>query len=84
MTEASEVLDEMIDALETRARKAAGGDAIDRVLAGPVRRSSASSLREHEVVGAFRRELSDGMIRVDTANRLLGLLGKLIALMPLL
>ncbi|MFQ5462662.1 MAG: hypothetical protein ACE5E5_08555 [Phycisphaerae bacterium] len=84
MTEASEILDDMIDALETRARKVADGDAIDRVLSGPVRRSTASSLRDHEAVRAFRRELSDGMIRVDTVNRLLGLVGKLIALMPLL
>ncbi len=84
MTQASEILDEMIDALETRARLAGGGDAIDRVLASPARKEAAPSLREHEAVRAFRRELSDGMIRVDTANQLLGLVGKLIALMPLL
>ena len=49
-------------------------DAIDAILASEPRRTGVRSLRDHEVVQQFRRELSDGLIRVDTANRLLGLI----------
>jgi len=49
-------------------------DAIDAILASEPRSRGVRSLRDHEVVGQFRRELSDGLIRVDTANRLLGLI----------
>jgi hypothetical protein len=49
-------------------------DAIDAILANEPRTTGVRSLRDHEVVQQFRRELSDGLIRVDTANRLLGLI----------
>ena len=49
-------------------------DAIDAILASDPRSTGVRSLRDHEVVQKFRRELSDGLIRVDTANKLLGLI----------
>ena len=49
-------------------------DAIDTILASEPRSTGMRSLRDHEVVQQFRRELSDGLIRVDTANKLLGLI----------
>jgi hypothetical protein len=49
-------------------------DAIDAILASKPRTTGVRSLRDHEVVQQFRRELSDGLIRVDTANKLLGLI----------
>ena len=47
------------------------GDAIDQVLAGADRKTAASSLRESDLANAFRDELSNGLIRADTVNRLL-------------
>ena len=49
-------------------------DAIDAILASEPRTTAVRSLRDHEVVQQFRRELTDGLIRVDTANKLLGLI----------
>jgi len=49
-------------------------DAIDAILASEPRGTVVRSLRDHEIVQQFRRELSDGLIRVDTANKLLGLI----------
>ena len=49
-------------------------DSIDAILASEPRTTAVRSLRDHEVVQQFRRELSDGLIRVDTANKLLGLI----------
>ena len=49
-------------------------DAIDAILASEPRSTGVRLLRDHEVVQQFRRELLDGLIRVDTANKLLGLI----------
>lgn len=60
------------------------GDAIDEALKAPPRESAEKSLREHEVVRKFRRELAAGRIRLDTANQLLGLVRTVLdaAVMP--
>ena len=60
--------------LEEVIPKARRKDAIDAILASEPRTTAVRSLRDHEVVQQFRRELSDGLIRVDTANKLLGLI----------
>jgi len=53
-------------------------DAIDAALAAPSRTTSVSSLRDDPAIVAFRRELIDGMIRADTAHRLLSLLSTIL------
>lgn len=60
------------------AKAVAGGDVIDRILASADRRTAVVSLRESPVVQAFADELTDGLIRVDTANRLLGLVNEIV------
>ena len=67
-------LDELLAELDAKIRRRGGDDAIAQVLAGPRRQTSVQSLHNHEVVRRFRRELVDGLIRVDTANQLLRLI----------
>lgn len=50
------------------------GDAIDRILARPPRRTDARSLRTDPAIVAFRRELQDGIVRADTVRRVLQLI----------
>ncbi len=57
------------------------GDAIDLILASPPRETRVRSLRNEPVVEAFRRELTDGFIRVDTANKLLSLVNTAVTAM---
>ena len=64
----------LLDRLEENIPQPNRRDAIDAILAGDPRSTAVRSLRDHEVVQKFRRELSDGLIRVDTANKLLGLI----------
>ena len=64
------LLERLEDSIPQPRRK----DAIDAILASEPRTTAVRSLRDHEVVQQFRRELSDGLIRVDTANKLLGLI----------
>ncbi len=54
------------------------GDAIDLILASPERTTEVRSLRHDPVVEAFRQELVDGFIRVDTANKLLNLVNTVV------
>lgn len=82
---AVEALDELIDQLDGVAESdskpneaSVGGDAIDRVLGSTPRRTEVRSLRGDAVVENFRRELTDGLIRVDTANQLLRLLSQVV------
>lgn len=56
----------------------ATGDAITQELASPARTTAVSRLRHAPEVEAFRQELLDGLIRVDTANRLLRLVDRII------
>ena len=73
MATAVEELDKLIDTLTTRK-----GDAIDDVLSAAPRTTAVQSLRDHPDVVQFRQELTDGLIRVDTANRLLRLVSTVV------
>jgi hypothetical protein len=69
------ILDELLSVLDhgqTSANRAK--DAIDRELAAPMRTTQVRSLRDAPEIAAFRQELMDGLIRADTANRLLSLI----------
>lgn len=74
MAKVSDNLMALLERLEESIPQPKRKDAIDAILAGEPRTTAVRSLREHEVVQQFRRELSDGLIRVDTANKLLGLI----------
>ena len=52
----------------------ATGDAIDRILARPPRRTRVRSLRDHPAIIGFRRELEDDLVRADTVRAVLGLI----------
>lgn len=75
-----EELDKLIAALDGAAAKteAAGGDAIDRVLAGAPRGTAVRSLRQDEVIRRFRQEVADGLIRVDTVGKVLNLVTQVV------
>ncbi|UCC30435.1 MAG: hypothetical protein JSU86_19820 [Phycisphaerales bacterium] len=74
MDDVTETLSSLLERLEASIRQTRRHDAIDAILAGTTRTTQVASLRDHEVVRRFRQELSDGLIRVDTAHRLLTLL----------
>lgn len=74
MSDTAENLDRILERLEASLEPRRRRDVIDEILAGAPRKTGALSLRDHAVVQEFRRELSSGLIRVDTANRLLGLI----------
>jgi hypothetical protein len=69
----NEQLEPLLARLEELLARTQGGDAIDVTLKAAPRISAATSLREHEIVRRFRQEVTDGLIRLDTANQLLGL-----------
>ncbi|GJM23590.1 MAG: hypothetical protein DHS20C16_00050 [Phycisphaerae bacterium] len=82
---AVEALDELIEQLDGTEVSAAEGDgpkpaadAIDRVLGSTPRTTNVRSLRGDATIEAFRRELVDGLIRVDTAGRALRLLSHVV------
>jgi len=83
MSTYDEELNALVRAMDgwlTRAGAGAGeGDAINDILSSPRRETATRSVRHHEAVEAFRRELSDGLIRADTANQLLRLIGTVLA-----
>jgi len=74
MDDVTETLDSLLERLEASIERTRQRDAIDAIMTGPARTTQVASLRDHEVVRRFRQELSDGLIRVDTAHRLLMLL----------
>ncbi len=74
MGEVTDNLSRILEGLEKSIDGSGRKDAIDAILAGSPRETNATSLRDHEVVKQFRRELSSGLIRVDTVSRLLGLI----------
>jgi len=53
-------------------------DAIDRVLGSQPRTTNVRSLKGDPAIEAFRRELVDGLIRVDTAGQLLRLVSQVV------
>ncbi len=73
-------LDRLLSRLtEALHRREGRGDAIERILDGQPRRTAVRSMADDAVIKEFRRELIDGFIRVDTANRLLGLIEEVVA-----
>jgi hypothetical protein len=64
--------------LDPPADPAHASDAIDRELAAPARQTRVISLRDTDVMAAFRDELSDGLIRADTVNRVLQLVNDIV------
>ena len=54
-------------------------DAIDEILQSPRRETHTQSVRRHAAIEDFRRELTDGLIRADTANQLLRLITAVLA-----
>lgn len=80
-------LDRLIAGLEARASRTSAsagdherpGDAIDAVLREPVRTTAVRSLRGDPVIEQFRQELVDGLIRVDTARRVLEVLNAVVS-----
>jgi hypothetical protein len=74
--DATRVLDDLISTLEQVNPRGGGGDAIDAVLASEPRTTQAVSVRQAPEMEAFRRELVDGLIRVDTVNQVLRLLNE--------
>ena len=74
-------LDAMVANLQTLINRQAAkssGDAIDAELSKPGRKTDVVSLKDAPEVEAFRNELSDGLIRVDTAHQLLTLVNTLV------
>ncbi|MCK6457807.1 MAG: hypothetical protein L6Q92_14915 [Phycisphaerae bacterium] len=90
MSAPTATLDQIVELLDRVAMPAASdvppqaGDAIDRVRANPPRTTRVESLRDHGVIQKFRSELIDGLIRVDTANQFLRLLGGILERIPAL
>jgi len=66
-------LDAILLRLEELLNATNRGDAINRALAAPPRKSEAVSLRGHDAVRRFREEAAQGQIRLDTANQFLAL-----------
>lgn len=89
MSQNTALFDTLISQLSARLAAADGGgeapatetppaprapDAIDDILASAPRVTHVRALRDDPTIIAFRRELLNGMIRADTAHKLLGLL----------
>lgn len=66
-------IDALLDRLDELLAAEAGGDAIDRTLAGQPRMTAAAWLRQHEAVRKFREEATKGLIEADTARHVLGI-----------
>lgn len=77
--ETSEAPAESPPPTSTAQPKSTSADAIDRALAAPSRQTAVVSLRQSPVVQMFRQELTDGMIRADSVNRLLRLVNEVVA-----
>lgn len=79
MSSLTDELKRLMETLDQEIQKQPGaGDAIDLILASPARTTEVCSLRHDPVVEAFRQELVDGLIRVDTANKLLHLVNTVV------
>jgi hypothetical protein len=80
--ESTQILDDLLNTLESRlgarAPESQHEDAIAAVLNEEPRRTAAVSLADAPAVEAFRQALTDGLIRVDTANRLLRLINEIV------
>ena len=81
MSEPQNDLNSLLAELERLTVGASGraGDAIDDILKSPRRRTQTLSVRRRAAIENFRRELTDGLIRADTANQLLRLITAVLA-----
>lgn len=79
MPNLTDELDQLIKMIDGEIQRQPGsGDMLDLILASPQRETRVRSLRHDPVVEAFRQELTDGLIRVDTANKLLSLVNTVV------
>jgi len=81
MSEITADLERLVQKLDAAAGASSSpsrGDAIDVTLREPARKTSVQSLRNAPEIEAFRNELIDGLIRADTANRLLNLVATIV------
>jgi len=82
---ATKELDALIERLERIVAQAGqAGDAIDRINQSAERSSRVVSLRDSEVIQRFRDDLINGLIRMDTANQLFGLIRSVLDQLPFL
>lgn len=72
-------LESVLAQLEKSVQATVPPDALDRILAEPPRASAVTSLRETPAMQAFRTELAAGMVRAETALRVLDLVSRLVA-----
>jgi hypothetical protein len=72
-------LDSVLSQLEKAVGEAVPPDALDRILAEPPRTTAVTSLGEAPAMQAFRSELAAGMVRAETALRVLELVSRLVA-----
>jgi len=77
MAENTDGLSKLLSALQ-RAVNDRPADAIDTELQAEPRRTALKDISSAPEVEAFRNELVDGLIRVDTVNRLLNLVALII------
>ena len=78
MNDTIQKLDELIATLEGAVKNRTTDDALDRILNEPARTTATRSLRDDATIRQFRTELSDGLIRVDSLNQLLGLVTQVV------
>ena len=74
MKEVLNELDALLDRLGDVPADQPPGDAIDEILSDAPRKTAVTPLRDHETVKRFRQEVTDGLIRLDTARQLIGLI----------
>lgn len=80
VSEANDTLTALVDRLEQAINgDAERQDAISAELARPGRKTATVSLQDAPEIERFREELTDGLIRVDTANRLLNLVNTVVS-----
>jgi hypothetical protein len=74
MSDVSKTFDRLIEQLESLTTDTnRPPDAIDRILSSAPRRTEVRSLRDDPAVKRFREDLTNGLIRVDTAGAVLRL-----------
>ncbi|MCK6485704.1 MAG: hypothetical protein HUU22_18185 [Phycisphaerae bacterium] len=78
MSPAAQEWDRLLELISARVASAGKPlDAIDAVLSAPARTTDVRRLGDHPVMQTFRAELTDGLIRADTARQTIGLLTRL-------
>lgn len=81
--ETAQKIDQLVNTVAALTAKPAvslGGDAIDRELARPRRKSAVVSLTDAPEVAAFREALVDGLITVDLGHRVLDLVNRVLTI----